>query len=254
MNVLQVAFGFLEWSDDVQTDSSFAPLILVQVEIKKTRTPQGAKFSIEGTGDEPELNEVLAEKLRIDFSIELPKFDGSSIETYIADVAKVLPKRKNWRVRRQVAIGVFPSARMAMYHDLDPAQPGFPKNDIVETLLAGSEAAGASPFADEYEVDEPEIEAKVPCLVMDADSSQFSALVDIGDGKNLAIEGPPGTGKSQTIVNAIAAALSEGKKVLFVAEKLAALNVVKARLEAVGLGEFLLPLQAEKSTREQVME
>jgi very-short-patch-repair endonuclease len=254
MNVLHVAFGFLEWSDDVQTDSSFAPLILVQAGIKKTRTPQGAKFSIDGTGDEPELSAVLAEKLRIDFSIELPAFDGNSIETYLAEVAKVLPKKKNWRVRRQVAIGVFPSARMAMYHDLDPAQPGFPKSEIVESLLAGSEAAGASPFADEYEVDEPEIEAKVPCLVMDADSSQFSALVDIGEGKNLAIEGPPGTGKSQTIVNAIAAALSEGKKVLFVAEKLAALNVVKARLEAVGLGEFLLPLQAEKSTREQVME
>src|SRR5207302_5198110 len=95
---------------------------------------------------------------------------------------------------------------------------------------------------------------KVPCLVMDADSSQFSTLVDVAEGKNLAVEGPPGTGKSQTIVNAIAAALAEGKKILFVAEKLAALNVVKARLEAAGLGEFLLPLQAEKSSREQVIE
>ena len=89
---------------------------------------------------------------------------------------------------------------------------------------------------------------------MDADSSQFSTLVDIANGKNLAVEGPPGTGKSQTIVNAIAAALAGGKKVLFVAEKLAALNVVRSRLEAVGLGEFLLPLQAERSTREQVIE
>jgi hypothetical protein len=120
-------------------------------------------------------------------------------------------------------------------------------------LLAGSNAEIASPFADEYEVDAPEIERKVPCLVMDADSSQFSTLVDIAEGKNVAVEGPPGTGKSQTIVNAIAAALAEGKKILFVAEKLAALNVVKARLEASGLGEFLLPLQAERSTREQVI-
>jgi len=254
MSVLQVAFGFLEWSDDGETESAFAPLILLQVELKKTRTPQGAKYSIVGTGDRPELNAVLAKKLRIDFAMDLPKFDGSSLEAYLAEVAKVLPKKRDWRVRRQIAIGVFPSARMAMYHDLDPKQPGFPNSDIVHSLLAGSEAAGASPFADEYEVDEPEIEAKVPCLVMDADSSQFSALADIGDGKNLAIEGPPGTGKSQTIVNAIAAALGKGKKVLFVAEKLAALNVVKARLEAVGLGEFLLPLQAEKFAREQVIE
>jgi transcription elongation GreA/GreB family factor len=254
MNVLQVAFGFLEWKDDDQVDNSFAPLVLLQVDLKKTRTPQGPRYSIVGTGDEPELNAVLAEKLRIEFSVEMPKFNGSSIETYLADVTKALPRRRDWRVRRQIAIGVFPSARMAMYHDLDPKQPRFPKSDIVQSLLAGSESAGALPFADEYEVDQSDIEAKVPCLVMDADSSQFSALVDIADGKNLAVEGPPGTGKSQTIVNAIAAALADNKKVLFVAEKLAALNVVKSRLEAVGLGEFLLALQAEKSTREQVIE
>lgn len=101
---------------------------------------------------------------------------------------------------------------MAMYHDLDPKQPDFPQNDVVQSLLAGSEAAGASPFADEYEVDQPDIEAKVPCLVMDADSSQFSVLVDIADDRNLAVEGPPGTGKSQTIVNAIAGALAANKK------------------------------------------
>ncbi|MBR0931704.1 DUF4011 domain-containing protein [Bradyrhizobium diazoefficiens] len=254
MNVLQVAFGFLEWAEVERSESSFAPLILLQAEVKRTRTPQGARFFLAGTGDEPELNAVLAEKLRLDFSVEIPRFEGASVEEYLAAVGRALPKGKKWRVRRQVAIGVFPSARMAMYHDLDPSQSEFPQSDIVQSLLAGSASAGASPFAEEYEIDEPEIEAKVPCLVMDADSSQYSVLVDIAEGRNLAVEGPPGTGKSQTIVNAIAAALAENKKVLFVAEKLAALNVVKARLEAVGLGEFLLPLQAEKSTREQVIE
>ena len=253
MNVLHVAFGFLEWSDDVQSDNSFAPLILLEAQIEKRRTSEGLKFYIVGTGEGAQSNTVLAEKLRIEFGMELPVFEDGSIEEYLSRVARALPKKRQWRVRRQVAIGVFPSARMAMYHDLDPDHEAMTTSDIVEALLAGSNDTGASPFADEYEVDQPEVEAKVPCLVMDADSSQFSALADIGDGKNVAIEGPPGTGKSQTIVNAIAAALGEGKKVLFVAEKLAALNVVKSRLEAVGLGEFLLPLQAEKSTREQVM-
>ena len=100
--------------------------------------------------------------------VGIPKFDGSSVKSYLAAVTEVLPKKRQWRVRRQVAIGVFPSARMAMYHDLDPKQHAFPESDIVQSLLAGSDAAGASPFADEYDVDEPEIEAKVPCLVMDA--------------------------------------------------------------------------------------
>jgi primosomal protein N' len=144
-------------------------------------------------------------------------------------------------------------ARMAMYKDLDTRQQSFSQSDIVQALLAGSGATSSSPFADEYQMDLPEIEGKVPCVVMEADSSQFSTLVDVAEGKDVAVEGPPGTGKSQTIVNAIASALADGKKVLFVAEKLAALNVVKSRLEAFGLGEFLLPLQAERSTREQVV-
>jgi hypothetical protein len=253
MNVLHVAYGFLEWSDGVQTETSFAPLILCEAHIEKRRTPQGAEFLISGAGDDPALNTVLAEKLRLDFGVELPAFAGSSVEEYFSDVAELSPRDMTWRIRRQVAIGVFPSARLAMYHDLDSDQPDFPKSEIVQTLLGGSNADSASPFADEYEVDHPAIEGKVPCLVMDADSSQFSTLVDIAEGKNLAVEGPPGTGKSQTIVNAIAAGLAEGKKILFVAEKLAALNVVKSRLEAAGLGEFLLPLQAERSTKEQVI-
>jgi very-short-patch-repair endonuclease len=253
MNVLQIAYGFLEWSDGVQAETSFAPLILCEARIDKRRTPRGVEFMISGTSEDALINTVLAEKLRLDFGVELPPFSGTSIEHYLAEVSKLSPRNMIWRVRRQVAIGVFPSARMAMYYDLDPDQPGFPKSEIIDSLLGGGNADAASPFADEYEFDDPEIERKVPCLVMDADSSQFSTLVDLAEGRNLAVEGPPGTGKSQTIVNAIAAALAEGKKILFVAEKLAALNVVKARLEAAGLGEFLLPLQAERSTREQVI-
>ena len=253
MNVMQMAYGFLEWSDGVQPETSFAPLILCQLQINRPRTQEGIKFMISGTGDGPEVNAVLAEKLRADFGIELPAFDGASVEGYMSEVGLLAPKNVSWRVRRQIAIGVFPSARMAMYKDLDTKQPSFPQSDIVQSLLAGGGAISASPFADEYQVDLPEIESKVPCIVMDADSSQFSTLVDVAVGKNVAVEGPPGTGKSQTIVNAIASALADGKKVLFVAEKLAALNVVKSRLEAVGLGEFLLPLQAERSTREQVI-
>lgn len=253
INVLHVAYGFLEWSEPNQTETSYAPLVLCSAQIEKRRTREGLEFHLKGAGEEAEINAVLAEKMRLDFGIELPLFSGTSVEEYLAMIAEIAPKQIIWKVRRQVAIGVFPSARMAMYHDIDPNHPAFPDSEIVRSLLGGTNSETASPFADEYNVDEPEIEGSVPYIVMDADSSQFSTLVDIAHGKNLAVEGPPGTGKSQTIVNAIAAALASGKKVLFVAEKLAALNVVRSRLEAVGLGEFLLPLQAERSTREQVI-
>ncbi|PPQ44131.1 DUF4011 domain-containing protein [Rhodopseudomonas palustris] len=253
INVLHVAYGFLEWSEPNQSETSFAPLVLCSARIDKRRTREGAQFFLNGAGEDAETNAVLIEKMRLDFGIELPPFAGTSVEEYMAAIAEIAPKQLVWKVRRQVAIGVFPSARMAMYHDIDPSHPSFPNSEIVTSLLAGANTETASPFADEYNVDEPAIEKCVPYVVMDADSSQFSTLVDIANGKNVAVEGPPGTGKSQTIVNAIAAALASGKKVLFVAEKLAALNVVRSRLEAVGLGEFLLPLQAERSTREQVI-
>jgi len=253
INVLQVAYGFLEWSEPNQTGTSFAPLVLSSAKLEKVRTRNGGEYWIGGTGEDAELNGVLREKLR-QFSIELPAFDGHSIEAYIAAVSQLAPTTvSTWKTRRQIAVGVFPSARMAMYHDLDPTHQLLHASDIVRSMLTGVNLESASPFGDEYNVDEPRYEAAVPHLVMDADSSQFSTLVDIAAGKNLAVEGPPGTGKSQTIVNAIAAALASGKKVLFVAEKLAALNVVRARLDAVGLGEFLLTLQAERSTREQVV-
>lgn len=253
LNVLHAAFGFLEWTEANGKDASLAPLVLVPVEINKVKTAAGAEFWVKGIGEEGETNSVLAEKLRLDFDLRLPPFEGGSVEEYFEKIKDVSPKGSNWRIRRQVAFGVFPSARMAMYHDLDTANNAFSQHEVLVKLLGGGSSGGATPFADEYEVDEPDIEAKVPCLVMDADSSQFSAMVDIAQGQNLALEGPPGTGKSQTIVNTIAAALAEGKKVLFVAEKMAALDVVKSRLEAVGLGEFVLPLQAERSTREQVI-
>ncbi len=254
INVLHAAFGFLEWKDSASSDASFAPLALLPVKLEKRKSRDGAEFWVRAEGDETETNFVLAEKLRLEFGVDLPKYAGGSIEDYLREVAAAAPATMTWKVRRQMVVGIFPSAKMAMYQDLDTTRREFEGNEVISGLFGGSGASGATPFADEHDTDDPAVEAKAPYLVLDADSSQFSTIVDVSDGKNLAVEGPPGTGKSQTIVNTIANALAQGKKVLFVAEKMAALEVVKARLEAVGLGEFLLPLQAERSSREQVIQ
>jgi len=253
INVLHAAFGFLEWTEPGSTESAFAPLVLLPVEIERIKTREGTEFWVKASGEDAETNLVLAEKMRLEFGIDVPQFQGGSIEQYLQEVGEASPKTMKWKVRRQAAFGIFPSARMAMYQDLDTTKTKFESSDILSRLFGGGNSGDASPFSEEYEVDQPEIESKVPSLVLDADSSQFSTIVDVSGGKNLAVEGPPGTGKSQTIVNTIAAAIANGKKVLFIAEKMAALEVVKVRLEAVGLGEFLLPLQAGRSTREQVV-
>jgi very-short-patch-repair endonuclease len=253
INVLHASFGFLEYKETSATEPSFAPLILLPVKIEKNKTKEGIEFWVRGLGEEAEVNTVLSEKLRLEFGIQLPPLEGGSVEAYLQAVSDISPKTLSWRVRRQVAFGVFPSARIAMYHDLDTGAASFASSEVLAPLFGGSDPTGTSPFADEYLVDHPDLERKVPYLVMDADASQFSTLIDIASGKNVAVEGPPGTGKSQTIVNAIAAAMASGKKVLFVSEKTAALDVVRSRLESIGLGEFLLPLLAERSTRESVI-
>jgi len=258
INVLHSAFGFLEWRDVAGSKSSFAPLVLLPVQIDKKTTREGFEYWVSTQGDSPETNTVLAEKLKIDFGINLPIFNSEvmDLETYFQEVSEICKRELSWKVRRQIAIGVFPSARMAMYHDLNTEAWDFTNHNIINDLLGSgnNETTTDMPFAEEYEIDNPKIEVKVPLLVTDTDSSQYSTIVDIMDNKNIAVEGPPGTGKSQTIVNTIAAALSQGKKVLFVAEKMAALEVVRSRLEACELGEFLLTLQANRASKELVVQ
>ncbi|WP_052248982.1 DUF4011 domain-containing protein [Leisingera sp. ANG-Vp] len=250
VNVLHAAFGFLEWKNPGEREKYVSPLLLLEIRIERKKSPQGAQFKICGEG-RVLVNTTLKQKLAAEHRLELPGYESGSIEEYFAEVSKAAPKGWDWKVRREVAFGIFPSSKIAMYHDLDPTRRPLAENPVVKSLLVTT-GSGESAYADVYGTDTPEVARKVPHLVMDADASQFSALVDVANGEHLSIEGPPGSGKSQTIVNLIAAALAGGKKVLFVAEKLTALDVVRNRLEAVELGEFILPLQAGRGTRDKV--
>jgi transcription elongation GreA/GreB family factor len=255
ISVMRVAFGFLEWQDPARPIGKkyLSPLVLLPVSVTPRKSVEGPVYRLEGTGDDPEINLVLAEKLRQEFGIEIPPFEAGSVEAYFEQLNSIKDKKLSWIVRRQVVLGVFPSSRMAMYEDLDTSRTDFSENNIVESVIVGSGSAGGGAIAEEYHVDDPQIEMEVPILVKKADQSQFSVLVDLARGKTFAVQGPPGTGKSETIVNAIAAAINSGKKVLFVAEKAAALKVVNARLVDIGLGEFALPLLAGRTSRDEFM-
>ncbi|GIK49262.1 MAG: DUF4011 domain-containing protein [Hyphomonadaceae bacterium] len=255
VNVMHVAVGFVEWTDPSASKPSFAPLLLAQVEITKHKTPEGAEFSVKLLDEELTLNDVFAQKLRGEFSLDLPQFNAQeSIEAYFSKIDALQPHTIKMRVRRQVAFGVFPSARIAMFHDLGTQEGRFGVHPVISALLGGAGATATSVFAEEYAIDEIDVATGLPPTVLDADSSQLSALIDALSGKDMALEGPPGTGKSQTIVNVIAAAIERGKKVLFIAEKMAALEVVQSRLRSLNLDGFVLPLQATRSSREQVIQ
>jgi len=258
INTLFAAYAFLEWYEAPQSNKPYyAPLLLQQLEIERVPYRGRWRYFVRATGDDITHNITLAERLKQDFSLELPEFaEDDSPESYCTMLEGLISKQKNWRVRRFLTFGLFSFGRLVMWHDLDiarwPDQCDPSTNPLVATLLAGG-SGGESIHADDYPVDNPEWANKLPTLILDADSSQISSILDAMDGKNLAIKGPPGTGKSQTITNLIAAALSAGKRVLFLAEKMAALQVVKSRLDDAGLGYFVLELHSTKAKKKELL-
>lgn len=164
--------------------------------------------------------------------------------------------RVGWEVEETAFITFFSFAKMRMYIDLDPAQwpegCGLLQNALVQQILEGGLTETEETGYGGVEVtDDHPVAHDIP-LVVEADSSQHTAILKTWEGRNLVVEGPPGTGKSQTITNIIAAALHQGKTVLFVSEKLAALEVVKRNLDGVGLGEFCLELHSHKTRKQEV--
>ena len=240
INVLHAVFGILEWKHPQRSKSIVSPLLLLEIRMERKQSPKGTVFHVQGTS-KITVNSSLIEKLRSDYGLSLPEYEGNDVEEYFRSVTTLL-KDKTWKLRREAGLGIFRSTPIAMYHDLDPEKRSLSKDKNVVSLLA-STGSGDCGYAENYNSDNSDAARKVPWVVMDADTSQYSVLVDAASSKNLAIEGPPGSGKSQTIVNLIACAIADGKKVLFVAEKLAALDVVRNRLDAIGLGNFILPLQ-----------
>jgi very-short-patch-repair endonuclease len=264
-NMLFLVLGFLEYPDEAQSDRNFlAPLISIPVGLSSIGRDGERTFVIHHTGDEIAANLSLQGKLRVDHELEFPEFDEErgDVEKYFAEVADLVAARPGFSVRRRASLCLLSFTNMLLVRDLDPqnwpsvhGRNGLLDHDVVRQLFFGRADAGAYGLTDAtiHPVDE-EPGVKIP-LVFDADSSQHSALIDALHAKrNLVIEGPPGTGKSQTITNLIAACIAEGRTVLFVAEKLAALEVVKSRLATAGLDPFVLELHSSKTSKRRVLE
>ena len=256
-NMLYLILGFLEWyeADDSQ-QPRLAPLLTVPVAFERTSSKgKGFECTIEFSGEDFTTNFSLVEKMRRDFSIDVPFLDDEDgPKEYFERFEPLLRQKPRWRIRRQITLSLLSFGKLLMYRDLDPnTWPEIVAHPLVKELFEGSKSATVT-HAEEYPIDAEEISRHVPPLILDADSSQHSALIDAIKGSNLVIEGPPGTGKSQTITNLIAAALARGRTVLFVAEKLAALEVVRRRLDEAGLGIFCLELHSHKTQKRAVIE
>ena len=241
--VLYLIFGFLEWYEsDTSRQSRLAPLLAVPVVLRRAAEGAGGSH-VEFSGEAPSTNLSLVEKVRRDVGLDVPVLeDGDSPESYFARFKPILREKPRWRLHRYLTLGFLSFTRLLMYRDLDPAAwPGIETHARLRDLLEARPREDTVP-AEDYNLDAAHIKHEVPPLVVDADSAQHSALVDAVRGHNLVIEGPPGTGKSQTITNLIAATLAAGKTVLVVSGKIAALDVVRQRLDEAGLGIFCLEL------------
>ncbi len=259
INALYGAFGFVEWYESIDSDIPvYAPLVFYPVEIQRTLEDGLYKYVLAERDDDIETNHAFAELIKRTVGLELPTWgEDTTLSAYLQKVQAIVASQRRWKVRRWVTVGLFTFAKLAMYSDLDPkrwtAHHPLESHAILSDLLIGTESVSEVTLAPDYEIDSPELISKSHVLVTDADSSQHSAVIDVLEGKSLVIQGPPGTGKSQTITNIIAAAMQSGKRVLFLAEKMAALQVVKDRLDQFGLGIFCLEVHSNKTRKTAVL-
>ena len=284
VNTLYITFGFLEYENmdvtpalsrakgrgskqrPLMADQTFpneaagphlltAPLILVPVKIERKKETARDKhpFSITFLDDDILINPALRQKLIIQNNIDID-FDFESVEDYLSKLSAQV-KKYGWKVSPGDAyLGIFSFQKLSLYRDIEAQRERIVKHPVVRAL-AGDPGALEACNARFEPVDVDSLDPEESFFVLDADSSQQEAIVAARKGVSFVLQGPPGTGKSQTIANIIAQLLADGKKVLFVSEKMAALEVVKKRLDATGIGNYLLEMHnADTAGKKWVLE
>ena len=252
VNIAYMAFGFINWAEQDHPEHIMrAPILLVPITVAHESAI--APYFVKITSNDIILNPTFSFKLKTDYGITLPEYDDEGIDEYFKSVESSLAPL-NWAITKECKIGIFSFQKINMHKDLKDNAPIILKNKNVCALL-GEQAECKSCEQESEQTPSPaqtEIDAPLFCVV-DADSSQTDAIKMVKTGQSFVLQGPPGTGKSQTITNIIAQCLADGKKVLFVSEKLAALNVVYDKLKKAGLEEFCLELHSHKANKKALI-
>lgn len=256
IHTLYLAIGFVEWMEEGKDNKNYAPALLLGVEIERRIVRSRYEYTLRLHDDGLQTNIALAEKMREHWGLDMPTLrKDEKPESYFIRLRSVLELGRNLNLRQFVTLAVLPFPQMILWKDLDPQrwQDGaFGDHRLLPAVMGVTAMTGEPSSNEPYDIDANEWALAAPTLVRPADASQHSALIEVNEGADLAIEGPPGTGKSETITNMIADAVANGKKVLFVAEKQAALQVVGNRLKATGLGPLTLELHGENAKRADV--
>ena len=255
VNVLYLSFGFLEWTEENSSNQVLiSPLILVPVSIECKSIKDPLQLQI--TEDEIVITPTLAYKLNHDFGVELPEFQDEDLNTIFAKLQNFAAENK-WTIKDDVCLSILSFLKINMYKDLEKHKDAILGNAVINALAGNptllENTMDMQSVSDIEGFDHDAVKPMEVFNVVDADSSQQDAILCASRDVSFVLQGPPGTGKSQTITNIIATKIAEGKKVLFVSEKKAALDVVYKRLKDVGLSDFCLTLHSNKANKKETL-
>jgi very-short-patch-repair endonuclease len=254
IHTLFLTAGFLKWREASPQDEEYlAPIVLVPVALEKKSLDE--PYTLKFVEEDIVLNPALSFKLSADFGIDLPELphelDGALVEQYLASVDEIV-KKLGWQVTRTASLGRFTYEKFVMYRDLTYHRDEACRHPIARAL-AKAPTTPKDSMNLPHDLDEVVNPSEI-FPILDADSSQIEVLLRARHRENLVVQGPPGTGKSQTIANLIAQELRDGMKVLFVSEKMAALEVVNRRLRLAGLSFACLEVHSHRSDKSQVVQ
>ena len=253
-NTLFLALGMVRWYENERSNTPrFAPILLLPIDIIRKSAAQG--YTIRLRDDEPQLNITMLEKFKQDFQLNIGGLDPLPLDEHGLDtrlifttVRYAIMGQPRWDVLESVCLGIFSFSQFVMWNDIRNRGDDLAQNKIVRSLMEGKLCWEAEDIAMPAHFDEGDT-----LLPIQVDGSQLRAIQAANEGCSFVLHGPPGTGKSQTITALIANALAQGKTVLFVAEKMAALQVVHKRLKAIGLGPFCLELHSNTAQKSAVL-
>ena len=252
INTLYLTFGMLKWKERDDSSQVFAsPVILVPVRLLIESITSPYRLALHD--DEIVINPTLSHKLDNDFGIIMPEFD-STHDSPAEYIEKLLHKveNKGWDVERSTHLTNLSFLKINLYTDLERNEEKINANPVIAALVGEQDPIQVSEELNNFDHDR-QIRPIDTFQVVDADSSQQDAVLLSKKGASFVLQGPPGTGKSQTITNIIAEAIANGKKVLFVSEKMAALQVVYNRLASVGLADFCFTLHSHKAKKKEIL-
>ncbi len=258
-STLYLAVGLLKWFDRKSPEQPrYSPILLLPVEI--SRRSVNSKFTLKSREEETMINITLVEFLRQEYELNLGALEQLPTDEKGVDVAKVMgllrqaiKQLRGWDVLEQLVLGNFSFSKLILWKDIVVHQEEILKSDMVRSLVDGKLVFNENHDPHSAK-DFDNVNSHSIVLPISTDVSQMEAVIAAQQGRSFVLHGPPGTGKSQTITNIIADALFRGKRVLFVAAKKAALDVVHKRLEQIGLAPFTLELHSNKSKKSDVLQ